>query len=401
MEINRVMRERWEAVERTVEVNTGRVLEAFRLSGLSSPDLLGTTGYGYDDRGRALLDRIVAQIFGTESAILRAQWASGTHALATSLRALLRPGSRLWIASGPVYDTLQPMLSELRELGVVVTQLGLSEEGFPEWPAPEPKLAPDVVYVQRSRGYSGRASWGASTLVPVIEKAHRHGAYVLVDNCYGEFTGPEEPGHWGADVVVGSLMKNPGGGIAPTGAYVAGSASLVRRVADTLYAPGIGLEVGATSPYQRLMAQGLFLAPQMVGEALMGGLYVGQRFADQGYDVHPRPDDLDRNDIVTAIELGEASRVIRFCQAIQAWSPVDASALPEPWEMPGYPHPVIMAAGGFVSGASLELSADAPMRPPFRVYLQGGLSRWHTMLAGEAALSAVISKSASTPPHAQ
>lgn len=226
------------------------------------------------------------------------------------------------------------------------------------------------------------------TIKPLVEAAHRRGAWVVVDNCYGEFTDTSEPGHWGADIVVGSLMKNPGGGLAPTGAYVAGQERLVGLVADMLYAPGLGLEVGPTSDFLRIFAQGLFIAPSIVAEALMGGAYVRALARQWGWMAEPA-DDWHPNDIVTAIRLGNPGHVERFCQAIQAASPIDSLARPEAWAMPGYQDPVIMAAGGFVAGASLELSCDAPMRPPYWVYLQGGLSRWHTILAGEEALWAV------------
>ncbi|WP_420824552.1 methionine gamma-lyase family protein [Sulfobacillus harzensis] len=364
-----------------IQQNTYRVVEAFRTSGLSTPDLMGTTGYGYDDRGRALLDGIVARIFGTEAGLIRPQWASGTHALATALKAVTHPGGRLVMVSGIPYDTLGPTLKKLAEQGVRLDITALEEAGG---------LKPgDVVYVQRSRGYSGRPSWGRDAIVEAAEYAHQFGALLVVDNCYGEFTRPEEPGHWGADLVIGSLMKNPGGTLAPTGAYAAGRSSVIEQVAEELFAPGIGGEVGATAPYLRLMAQGLFLAPQLVGEALMGGVYASWRAASLGIPADPPWAAEERNDIVVALELGSPDRVVAFCQAIQAWSPVDAQAKPEPWQMPGYDHPVIMAAGGFVSGGSLELSADAPIRPPYRVYLQGGVNRWHTMLAVDSAFQSI------------
>ncbi len=371
----------WRAVESVVRENTRRVVDAFRQSGLSTPDLMGSTGYGYDDRGRVILDAIYARIMGTESALVRPQWASGTHALATALRAITAPGRRLVVMSGPPYDTLMPTVTRLSEEGVVVQRLSLAEVSH---------LSPgDVLYIQRSRGYSGRPSWGRSQITEAARFAHRFGANVLVDNCYGEFTQPEEPGDWGADLVVGSLMKNPGGTLAPTGAYAAGRRDLTERVADQLFAPGIGGEVGATGPYLRLFAQGLFLAPQLVGEALMGGIYAGYKAKQLGLRADPEPEAHERNDIVVALELGTADRVVAFCQAIQSWSPVDALAAPEPWPMPGYQHPIIMAAGGFIAGGSLELSADAPIRPPYRVFLQGGVNRWHTMLAVDAAFQAL------------
>lgn len=378
----------WRQVDEVVAGNTTRVVNAFRLSGLATPDLMGTTGYGYDDRGRMILDRIVGEIFGAEAGLLRPQWASGTHALATALKALVVSGRDLWIPSGVPYDTIQPTLGRLEDRGACV-HIVEPRAGHPDFAGLAAAKTDDIVYVQRSRGYSSRPSWGEEQIRPLAEYCRAHGLTLMVDNCYGEFTQTEEPGHWGADLVVGSLMKNPGGTIAPTGAYAAGRRALIERIAEELFAPGIGGEVGATGPYLRLTAQGLFLAPQMVGEALKGGLYASRAAWRRGIAADPAPDCISRNDIVVALELGSAERVVAFCQAIQAWSPVDALAQPEPWNMPGYDYPVVMAAGGFVAGGSLELSADAPIRPPYRVYLQGGVNRWHTRLAVDAALDAI------------
>lgn len=397
------LRSCWQGIEEEVVApNFARVLEAFRSSGLVSADLAGTTGYGYDDRGRVTLDRVVADIFGAERALVRSQWVSGTHVLAGVLRALLRPGDSLWIASGPVYDTLRPFLfsdhpAALTRLGVSVITVPTGPDGLPDWTGPHGPL-PRVVYIQRSRGYQARPSWGFAEMAPIIEYAHGLGAVVVVDNCYGEFTTTGEPTHWGADLVAGSLMKNPGGGIAPTGAYIAGRADLCEQVADSFLAPGLGLDVGPTGAALRLIAQGWFMAPQAVGEALMGGAYAARLFAEAGYTVTPPPDCGLRNDIVTAIRLERPEAVEVFCRSVQSCSPIDATAVPEPWAMPGYHDPVIMAAGGFVSGGTLELSADAPMRSPYWVYLQGGLTRWHTVMAAEAALDALKTLESGPPP---
>lgn len=386
-EISREVRQQWQQIDDVVADNTARVAEAFRTSGLTAVDLNGSTGYGYDDRGRDLLDKITAVIFGAPGALIRPQWVSGTHALATALGALSDPGQSIWIVTGEPYDSIRPTLAALGARGVSVQVQG-DGELLPDL-TQHAVASGDLVYVQRSRGYAGRRSWGPGDIRQVADDAHRQGGIVMVDNCYGEFTQSEEPGHWGADLVVGSLMKNPGGTIAPTGAYVAGREELVQRIAEALYAPGIGAEVGATAPYLRLMAQGLFLAPQMVGEALKGGVYISHAATAHGFSSNPGPDQVSRNDIVVAVELGDPDRVVQFCEAIQSWEPIDALARPEPWAMPGYAHPVIMAAGGFVAGGSLELSADAPMRPPYRVYVQGGVNRWHTKLAVDAAFEAV------------
>lgn len=380
--------EAWQVVDGIVAANTERTIHAFREGRLASIDLMGSTGYGYQDRGRERLDAIFAEVFGTPSALVRAQWVSGTHAIATALKAVTEPGTRLWCASGRPYDTIEPTLELMRARGVhpmIVDTNG----GDPDL-ARISLQAGDVVYAQRSRGYGDRRSWGESELRRLADWTHQNGGWLVVDNCYGEFTQTEEPGHWGADLVIGSLMKNPGGSVAPTGAYVAGQTALVDRVATELFAPGIGSEVGATGPYLRLMAQGLFLAPLLVGEALKGGLAISWAAERRGIPVDPPLSDIHRNDIVVSLSLPDAEAVVRFCQVLQEWEPVDGFVVPEPWDMPGYAHPVIMAAGGFVAGGSLELSADAPLRAPYRVYVQGGVNHWHTQMAVNAALDAVL-----------
>lgn len=389
-EILAEVRPLWHQVEERVAHNVFRTLDAFTKVGITTPDLHGSTGYGYDDRGRMLLDRLAAELMGTDAALVRAQWVSGTHAINTVLQALAPTTHRLWIASGPVYDTMEPILFDetnplsLRSRGIEIRYVAMEQ-----WDSPQAgEDFADVIYIQRSRGYQARKSWGQNEIAPLVSEAHRRHAIVVVDNCYGEFTDAEEPGHWGADLVVGSLMKNPGGGLAPTGAYVAGTKPLCDRVADQLFAPGIGGEVGPTGPYQRLLTQGWFMAPMIVGEALMGGIYAAALFQQAGYDVESLS--ANKNDIVTAIRLGSAERVKTFCVQIQSHSPIDSHTTPVPWSMPGYADPIIMAAGGFVAGASLELSADAPMRDPYWVYLQGGLSRWHTVKAVRAALEALV-----------
>ena len=371
-------------------LTTERVINAFRQAQISSIDLMGSTGYGYQDRGRERLDQVFARVFGTEAALVRPQWVSGTHALATALKAVAGAGHTIWIPTGTPYDTISPTLQRLRSKGTGVVLVDPLEDGNPDFAQMRPTPG-DIIYIQRSRGYAKRRAWGRPQIEPLARWAHQHGAQVLVDNCYGEFTRTEEPGHWGADLVVGSLMKNPGGAIAPTGAYVAGTSDWVGRVAEELFAPGIAGEVGATSPYLRLIAQGLFLAPQMVAEALKGGLYASWAAENRGILSYPAARDHDRNDIVVALHLETSARIIAFCQVLQSWEPIDAFLNPEPWDMPGYEHPIIMAAGGFVSGGSLELSCDAPIRPPYHVYLQGGVNRWHTKLAVDAALDAIPS----------
>ncbi|MBX5466747.1 MAG: methionine gamma-lyase family protein [Firmicutes bacterium] len=375
----------WEAIEAVVWTNTQRVLAAFTESGLQTVDLRGTTGYGYQDRGRERLDAIYARVFEAEAAMVRLQWVSGTHALATVLKALLLPGDELWVAGQAVYDTLTTLLQDSAHPQGLLRR-GVQVRFLPPDQWPEAGTGPKVVYIQRSRGYQGQVTWTRKTLEPVIAAAHRLGALVVVDNCYGEFTEEQEPTAYGADLAVGSLIKNPGGGLAPTGAYVAGRQTLVEAVADYFFAPGLGREVGPTLDLLTPMAQGLFLAPAAVGEALMGAAYLRHRFVQAGYAVDPLPAE-GLAEMVTALTLGSRGAVERFCRVVQAASPVDSQAVPEGWEMPGYPDPVIMAAGTFVAGASLELTCDAPLRPPYRVYVQGGLSRWHTVAVTEKALA--------------
>lgn len=379
----------WARIAERVRDNSQRVMEAFERHSLSAADLRGSGGYGYDDRGRDRLDAVYAAVFGSEAALVRPQWISGTHALSSVLHALLLPGDELWVVSGPVYDTLQALMGDPHHPASLVRRGVTVRFGNRPGVFPTAAQTPKVVYIQRSRGYQPRPSWGREEMEPLIAAAHRMNAAVVVDNCYGEFTQTEEPTHWGADLAVGSLLKNPGGGLAATGAYIAGQEELVKQVADYFIAPGQGREVGPTGEYLRQMVQGLFLAPMMVGEALAGSVYARRRFEHSGFVVEPGAQD-DIWDMVSAIRLQTQNRVERFCAAIQRTSPIDADARPQAWEMPGYPDPVIMAQGGFVPGGSLELSCDAPMRPPYWIYLQGGLNRWQTIRAAERALKAVL-----------
>jgi len=381
---------RWRNIAETVRNNSIRVIQAFADEGASQIDLAGSAGYGYDDRGREMLDRVYAHVFEADRALVRPQWASGTHVLSTALKALLRPGDRLWIADGRVYDTLRVLLGSehpqsLGAHGVTVVDVSCDAKGH--LCPPGGAMPPQVVFIQRSRGYVLYEPWDRNQISTMIDDAHRQGALVLVDNCYGEFTDISEPTAWGADLIAGSLLKNPGGGIAPTGGYVAGRKHLVDLVADQLVAPAIGGELGPTGPYLRLFAQGFFVAPEMVGEALMGATYARARWQEAGFQVEPGVSGVDQ--MITAIRLDQAEQVVKFCRAVQALGPMDSRVDPEAWAMPGYHDPIIMAAGGMIAGASLELSCDAPMRPPYWVYLQGGLSRWHTIMAAERTLKAL------------
>jgi cystathionine beta-lyase family protein involved in aluminum resistance len=385
-----------EAAEQLALENLERVLEAFHSVRLAAQDLHGGTGYGYGDTARDKFETAFARLMGTEAALVRPQLASGTQALASMLRALVRPGQRLTVA-GPVYDTLQRLLDprgahplSLAAAGAHIEIVPAGDEG-PDPLAFEHALAtgPDWVYVQRSRGYERRPSWSPEALKAVIGAAHRAGARVMVDNCYGEFTATSEPGHWGADVLAGSLMKNPGGGLAATGGYVAGRRHLVERVGDFLYGPGMGTDMGPSGPYLERFWQGLFYAPHAVAEALIGTAWAAALLKSKGLTVDPEPDTWPRADIVVAVDLPGADALLRAVRAVQRASPLDSFVHPEPWAMPGYPDPVVMAAGGFVPGGSLELSADAPMRPPWRLYLQGGVMRQHTLLAARRIVEAL------------
>nr|WP_041570757.1 methionine gamma-lyase family protein [Candidatus Desulforudis audaxviator] len=388
-EITGVCRE----IEKTAFFNHQKVLAAFHEQRVSEAHFRGTTGYGYGDLGREVLERVWARIFGAESALVRLQIVSGTHALAVGLFGLCRPGDEL-VAVGKPYDTLERVIGireapgSLAEMGVSYRQVDLSPDGEPD---PEGLLAAlgprtRVILLQRSRGYEWRSPLHLEAMARLIDavKLRFPRVCVVVDNCYGEFVETREPCQVGADLVCGSLIKNPGGGLAPSGGYLAGSAECVELAAARLTAPGLGRAVGASLGDLRLLFQGLYLAPHFVAEALKGAVFAARLFERLGYEVRPGFADR-RTDIVQAIRLGTAERVVAFCRGIQKASPVDAHAVPEPAPLPGYRDGVVMAAGTFVQGASLELSADAPLREPFAVYLQGGFSREYVKLGVLAA----------------
>lgn len=398
------------AAEQLALDNLDRVLTAFRQVRLAQADLEGSLGYGYGDHGRDKLEQVFAMLMGTDRALVRPQIASGTQALALMVRSLVRRGQHLVLA-GPIYDTLEPLLSPssthrqaLHHQGVRITEVPIKgDELDRNGLISALRDNPDWVYIQRSRGYQRRPSWPVPYCQWLIHEAHRAGAQVLLDNCYGEFTDRSEPGHWGADILAGSLMKNPGGGLAPTGGYLAGRRRLIAEAADTLYAPGLAGEVGPTGPYLRWLWQGLFYAPHAVCEALVGAALAGSRLKAAGLDVDPAPDTWPRQDIVTAVTFPDRQSLLAAARAVQAVSPVDSFVDPQPWDMPGYDDPVVMAAGGFVPGGSLELSADGPMRPPWRLYLQGGVMRQHTVLAAErilASLPNLASRTSERPQNA-
>lgn len=389
----------WEKMEKTEHVCFERVLRSMQAEQVAARHFAPSTGYGYDDIGRDTLERIYANVFGTDRALVRPHILSGTHALAIALFGLLRPGDMLLSAAGKPYDTLEQVIGigqtadgSLADIGVSYAQANLTDEGTIDMPTILNALRENtrVVLIQRSRGYDWRASLSLSDIKEICDAVHaaRPQAYILVDNCYGEFTCAQEPSMVGADVVVGSLIKNPGGGLAPTGGYIAGRKDAMTRIETRLTAPGVGAHIGSYAAGYQPFYQGLFMAPHTVCQALKGAALAAYVFEKAGYAVHPRYD-ADRSDIIQAVKLEKPEKLIAFCQAVQSASPVDSFALPEPWAMPGYAHEVIMAAGTFVSGASIELSADAPIRPPYIAYWQGGLTYAHCRLAVQACLRAV------------
>jgi len=394
------VRPHWSRVDDLVLINQAKVLRAFQACGVADIHFAASTGYGYSDIGREKIEELFAHVFRTEAALVRAQIASGTHAIACGLFGALRAGDRLIAAAGAPYDTLRQVIhgapGSLTEYGVTYqevplrTDLTVDVEGVAQ-----AALQPDarVVFIQRSRGYSLRPSLSLESIRAIVAavKAVRPDVICMVDNCYGEFTQPEEPAEVGADLVCGSLIKNAGGGIAPTGGYVAGRRELVERAASRLIAPGIGTEVGANLGVNRLFLQGFFLAPHVTGEALRGAQFTAALFAELGFAVRPAFD-AERYDLVQAVELGTGAGLVAFCEAVQRSSPVDAHVRPEPWDMPGYTDQVIMAAGTFVQGSSIELSADGPMRAPYAAYFQGGLTREHVILAALNAANELMAR---------
>ena len=395
-------------IDRNEEACTRRVLAAFQKQQVAYRHFSPTTGYGYDDVGRDTLERIFADLFGTEAAIVRPQIASGTHAISLCLFGLTLPGDEILSATGMPYDTLEGIIGwnekqtpvgSLKEMGVTYRQVELTDQGTIDVDAVERALTPKtrLVIAQRSRGYAWRPSLMPEAFDALAEMLHtRHpGVRLMVDNCYGEFVCDREPSHYGADICVGSLIKNPGGGLAPTGGYIVGRADAIERISYRLTAPGIGLEVGSYAASYQPFYQGLFMAPHTVAQALKTACLAAQVFEDLGMVTTPSAAS-PRADIIQAIQMKTPERLVAFCQGIQMASPIDSMALPEPWDMPGYQDQVVMAAGTFVSGASIELSADAPMREPFTAYLQGGLTYAHGRIALGQALQRMVDTGALT-----
>ena len=386
------LHQQFSALDKIEQVNFARVMDAFRAEQVAVRHFAPTTGYGYGDDGRDTLERIYARIFGCEDALVRPAIASGTHALALCLYGLLRPGDILIAGSGKPYDTLESVIGltdevgqgSLKDYGIEYHQVDLKDNDVDVEELlrhlDEPRVR--VVARQRSRGYDWRPSLSVKRLGEVAKAVHekRPDVVVMVDNCYGEFVQTIEPTHVGCDIIVGSLIKNPGGGLAPTGGYIAGRKDLVEKCSYRLTSPGIGREVGSyLGGYDRFY-QGLFFAPHVVMQAIKGAALASAVFSKLGYAVNPTPQE-ERYDIIQAIKFEQSEKLIAFCQGIQYASPIDSHVTPEPWDMPGYQDPVIMAAGTFVSGASIELSADAPIRAPYTAYMQGGLTYAHVRYA--------------------
>lgn len=377
------LQSQWARIDEIALYNSQKVLAAFQKYRVSDGHFAGTTGYGYDDKGRDSLDQIYAEVFRTEAALVRIGFVNGTHAITSALFGVLRPGDTLVSVTGAPYDTLLGVINgtgtgSLKEFGVQYEQVELQANGMPDLSAvAEAVSKPGVkaAFISRSRGYSTRPSLSIAqieALCSCIKKSNPD-VIIIADNCYGEFVEKKEPAEVGADLMAGSLIKNPGGGLAPTGGYVAGREDLVQLAAMRLTSPGIGGECGCTIGQNRLLYQGFFMAPHTVAQAVKTAVFTAKMMELLGYSTEPSSDAV-RTDIVQTISFGAAEPICRFCKGIQMGAPVDSYVTPEPWEMPGYDCKVIMAAGAFVQGASIELSCDAPMREPYLAYLQGGLT---------------------------
>lgn len=390
------------AIDSVAEINTRKVMTAFQDMRVSDSCFAGTTGYGYDDLGRDVLDKIYAQIFGTEAALVRIGFVNGTHALTTAMFALASPGETVLAVTGTPYDTLRSAIGiegncfgSLKFYGINYGEVALTADGEPDYEAIK-KAAADKnvrgIMIQRSRGYADRKALTVEEIGRICRciREVNPEANIMVDNCYGEFTDTVEPTQVGADIIAGSLIKNPGGGLAPTGGYIAGKAELVERAAMRMTSPGIGGECGSTLGNNRLLFQGLFMAPHVVAQALKTAVFCSGMMKELGIESSPAPEE-KRSDIIQMVKLGSAENMKRFCLGIQAGAPVDSYVTPEAWEMPGYNCPVIMAAGSFVQGSSIELSADGPMREPFIAYMQGGLTYESGKLGIMMAVSAMLS----------
>ncbi|MGN0397100.1 MAG: aminotransferase class I/II-fold pyridoxal phosphate-dependent enzyme [Candidatus Fimimorpha sp.] len=388
-EIVRNLQERFQEIDKISEYNQLKVLKAMQDNRVAEAHFAATTGYGYNDMGRETLERIYADCFHTEAALVRPQITCGTHALAVALSANLRPGDELLSPVGKPYDTLEEVIGirdsigSLKEYGITYAQVDLLENGAFDYEGIKRAVneRTKLVTIQRSKGYQTRPTLSVERIGELIAfiKSIKPDVICMVDNCYGEFVETKEPSDVGADMIVGSLIKNPGGGLAPIGGYICGTKRCVEQCAYRLSAPGLGQEVGANLGILPAFYQGFFLAPTVVAGALKGAIFAANVYEKLGFSVVPNATE-SRHDIIQAVTFGTPEGVIEFCKGIQAAAPVDSYVTPEPWDMPGYDAPVIMAAGAFVQGSSIELSADGPIKPPYAVYFQGGLTWYHAKL---------------------
>ncbi len=382
-EVEEELTEEFKKIDKIKEYNSIKVLKAFQENRISDMHFGTTTGYGYGDVGRDTIEKVFAKCLGAEDTLVRNQFISGTHALTIALFAMLRPGDTMLSINGKPYDTLDSVIgieenaSSLKSYGIKYEQIDLIGNSFDTEKIVERAKKGNVklICMQRSKGYAIRKSLSLKAIKDIITEIKKvnKDAIIMVDNCYGEFVDTIEPLEIGADIIVGSLIKNLGGGIAPNGAYIAGKKELVELAAERLTAPGLGKEAGPSLGANRQFLQGLFLAPQVVANSLKTAVFASRMLEKLGYNVEPKYNE-KRTDIVQTIEFGNPEQLIRFCQGIQKGSPVDSDSIPEPWEMPGYTDKVIMAAGTFIQGSSIELSCDAPIRPPYVAFMQGGLT---------------------------
>ncbi|MCI6020521.1 MAG: methionine gamma-lyase family protein [[Bacteroides] pectinophilus] len=393
------LKPRFDAIDEIAEYNQMKVIAAMQKNRVSAEHLYGTTGYGYNDAGRETLEAVYADIFHTEDALVRPQITCGTHALNVALAANLRPGDELMSPVGKPYDTMdeiigiRPSKGSLAEYGITYAQADLKPDGSFDYDAIKAAIneRTKLVTIQRSKGYAQRPTLSVERIGELIAfiKSVKPDVICMVDNCYGEFVQTIEPSDVGADLIVGSLIKNPGGGLAPCGGYIAGKKEYVEQAAYRLTSPGLGKEVGATLGVNQSFFQGLFMAPVVTAGALKGAIFAANLYERLGFKVIPNGSE-PRFDIIQAIELGSAEGLIAFCKGIQAAAPVDSYVTPEPWDMPGYDSEVIMAAGAFVQGSSIELSADGPLREPYSVFFQGGLTWYHAKLGIMMSLQKMI-----------
>lgn len=390
-------------IDKTKEINQMRVLLALQEARLSDSHFSGSTGYGYDDSGREKIEQAFANIFGGEKAFVRCQISSGTQAIAMALFGILRPNDILLSVTGKPYDTLMETIGttsnsnmgSLKDFGINYEQVDFDSDGEINYTEIRKMLKPKtkIVFIQKSKGYTSRRALCISDIEKIVKTVRESGsdAIILVDNCYGEFVETQEPCHVGADICAGSLIKNPGGGICKTGGYLVGKENLIEMAASRLTAPGVGSHIGPTLGFNQMIAQGIFLAPHIVSEALKGAVFSAELFERAGFKSNPKSTE-KRGDIVQTLTFDDETKLVKFCQSIQAASPVDSFVSPQPWDMPGYDEKVIMAAGAFVQGSSIELSCDAPIKSPYIAFMQGGLVFEHVKYAVMKAISTMQNK---------